>query len=371
MISKKLLIATLAISTLSAGAIQAQTNTKKTVKQEFILDGEIYKGPKSLYIFRMQDGRPALVDSTKVSKNKFTIKGDISTPEMIYVSVDKKSRLPLFVENGSFKVAITGNHSDSLTISGSQSNDDMMAFNKKLAKYDDAISELMVRYRETKDQDAINELEKEYDGLDDTKSNFIKEFIRSNSASYISPYLITRYMTFGTEAEELTAALNMLDVSVSNSIYINEIKDRIKDLEKTKKGNKIQAFSLPDADGKEISIKDFEGKYVLIDFWASWCGPCRRENPNVVAAYEKYNDKNFTILGVSLDNNKEKWLAAIEKDGLTWSHISDLKGWDNAVAKDFGVRGIPFSILIDPNGVVLEKNLRGEALQEFLEKTLK
>jgi len=136
-------------------------------------------------------------------------------------------------------------------------------------------------------------------------------------------------------------------------------------------GKVIPDFEQADVNGKMVNIKSYRGKYVLIDFWASWCGPCRGENPNVVAAYNKYKSKGFTVLGISLDKTKEPWLAAIEKDGLTWTHVSDLKGWSNAVAGQFGITSIPQNFLVDPKGVVIGKNLRGEALEEKLASILK
>jgi peroxiredoxin len=136
-------------------------------------------------------------------------------------------------------------------------------------------------------------------------------------------------------------------------------------------GKPISDFEQADPNGKMVNIKSFRGKYVLIDFWASWCGPCRGENPNVVAAYNKYKNKNFTVLGISLDKSKDAWLAAVEKDGLTWTQLSDLKFWSNAVAQQFGIQSIPQNFLIDPNGVVIDKNLRGEALEAKLESILK
>ncbi|MCH2045199.1 MAG: TlpA family protein disulfide reductase [Saprospiraceae bacterium] len=131
-------------------------------------------------------------------------------------------------------------------------------------------------------------------------------------------------------------------------------------------GEEAPQFSEKTPDGKDLALKDFRGKVVLIDFWASWCGPCRKENPNVVRLYNKYKDKGFDILGVSLDKNKERWLAAIEKDQLTWSHVSDLKGWNCAVAKQYGVRGIPFTVLVDKEGKILGTRLRGTALEQKL-----
>jgi thiol-disulfide isomerase/thioredoxin len=121
-------------------------------------------------------------------------------------------------------------------------------------------------------------------------------------------------------------------------------------------------------EGKTMSLTDLRGKYVLIDFWASWCGPCRRENPNVVRLYEKYKDKGFDILGVSLDTNKEKWVAAIKKDQLDWHHISDLKGWSSELSKPYGVRGIPYTVLIDKEGNIIGKRLRGASLEAKLKE---
>jgi peroxiredoxin len=136
-------------------------------------------------------------------------------------------------------------------------------------------------------------------------------------------------------------------------------------------GTVIPDFEQNDIDGKPVNIKSFRGKFVLVDFWASWCGPCRGENPNVVSAFKKYSSKNFTVLGISLDKSKEPWIQAINNDGLTWTQVSDLKGWTNAVAQKFGINSIPQNFLIDPNGVIIGKNLRGPDLDAKLESVIK
>jgi peroxiredoxin len=142
----------------------------------------------------------------------------------------------------------------------------------------------------------------------------------------------------------------------------------VKKMKVTAIGQPAPEIALPDTTGKVVSLSSMKGKYVLVDFWAKWCGPCRQENPNVVRAFQKYKDKGFTVFGVSLDRTKQDWMRAIKEDGLTWTHVSDLKFWQSEAAKTYNVTGIPFSLLIDPNGVIIAKNLRGAALDSKLEE---
>ena len=201
-----------------------------------------------------------------------------------------------------------------------------------------------------------------------TGLNFIKEHPKAHA----SLFLLMNELKSRLEDEHFIQLFNGLDTVVKSSRLGKSVAAEVAGMERAsgKSGEAID-FEQKDPNGKLVKLSSFRGKYVLIDFWASWCGPCRMENPNVVAAYHQYKDKNFTILGVSLDKSRSDWLEAIEQDGLVWTQVSDLAFWDNAAAKLYAVRSIPQNFLIDPDGKIIAKNLRGEALQEKLKAVLK
>jgi thiol-disulfide isomerase/thioredoxin len=208
-----------------------------------------------------------------------------------------------------------------------------------------------------------------------TKINDLNEFVENNINSSSSPAVI--YYTLGLSLRSMESAkvLALAKAAAEKTkaaplvefvaLLSTQVQSNTK-VAAASVGNIAPEISLADPNGKIISLSSLRGKYVLVDFWASWCGPCRGENPNVVAAYEKYKNKNFTVLGISLDEDKASWLEAIKEDKLNWQHISDLKKWESIVVGAYQIEGIPFNVLIDPTGKIIATELRGQALQETL-----
>jgi peroxiredoxin len=207
-------------------------------------------------------------------------------------------------------------------------------------------------------------------------NTFISDFIKK------SPSPAVRYYAIGLASRTMkTEDLKTLAIVSSDAFKDHDGLAKLKSMLTVQAANsatptypllnqQAPEITMPDASGKMVSLSSFKGKYVFVDFWASWCGPCRNENPNVVAAYQKFKDKNFTILGVSLDEGKEEWLQAVKDDGLAWTQISDMKKWESPVAGQYKFDGIPFNVLLDPSGKIIASGLRGADLDKKLTELL-
>jgi peroxiredoxin len=214
--------------------------------------------------------------------------------------------------------------------------------------------------------DAANkEINKNYECFREVYKRFVQKYPSSPVALYALYEYTGRIIK---DPAKITSLLNSLSDKLKASPDGKALAQRLKAESALVIGKAAFPFSQPDTSGNVISLSSFRGKYVLVDFWASWCGPCRRENPNVQAAFNKFKEKGFTVLGVSLDkeNDKDKWLEAIRKDNLPWTQVSDLKGWNNEVARQYAIESIPQNFLLDPNGIIIARNLRGEKLEEKL-----
>ncbi|MBN2773518.1 MAG: TlpA family protein disulfide reductase, partial [Prolixibacteraceae bacterium] len=198
-----------------------------------------------------------------------------------------------------------------------------------------------------------------------------EEFVKNNPASYVVPVFLSS-LQYEKTTEEMDSILNNLDPKLEKSSIIQMLKERVEAKKKVKVGKNAPDFTQNDPDGNPITFSDIysANEYTLLDFWAAWCGPCRGENPNVVAVYNEFKDKGFTVFGVSLDRTKEDWLKAIEADGLTWTHVSDLGYWDSEVPKLYAVYSIPSNFLVDKEGKIIATGLRGEDLRAKISELL-
>ena len=342
--------------------------------------------PAKVFLQYRVDGK-TITDSTVANNGAFTFTGnvkDITAATLIYdpngtglAKLDRKLKTDLtqvYLSQGT--VSVTS--ADSLSkakVTGTRINDDnagYKAFMKPAAEKSAALnawySATPAETRKTKE--FKDQLDAKEDALEKEQAQLAKEYIKSHPASYIS--LVALNTAGGPYAEyaDVAPLFNSLSPDVKNTTNGKAYAARLEKLKLVAIGATAPEFAQADTNGKMVSLSSFKGKYLLVDFWASWCSPCRAENPNLVKTFNKYKDKNFTVLGVSLDQPgaKQKWMDAIHKDGLTWTHVSDLKYWNNEASTSYGVQAIPQNYLLDPNGKIIGKNLFGKELDNKLEE---
>ncbi len=349
---------------------------------KYIIEGNLaatYNAPAKVYLqYRLKD--KSVTDSTAVKGGKFQFAGTAgATPLYAYISLNKKGSGPhsrdnkrFFLEQGTITVTSTDSIGNSI-IAGTKTNETSNRYDIISKPVNDAYDALEAKKSAaTPEQQQSASFEQENNktekALELQESISDKKFIQDNPDSYFCLEVLENF-AYSADYVDIEPLFNGLSVSVKATEDGKKFAERLPVLKAVALGATAPEFIEADTSGKMVSLSSFRGKYVLIDFWASWCGPCRHENPNVVKAYNHYKNQNFTIVGVSLDRPgaKDKWLNAIHKDGLTWTQLSDLKFWNSKTAALYGVHGIPQNFLLDPDGKIIAKNLRGNDLEDKLQ----
>jgi peroxiredoxin len=360
---KNLLIISLAVLTIAS--------CTKPVKNQFIITGTADTSFDGYVLLQKRtDGPLITIDSMLLTSGKFNFKGTVDYPEVYYLTVPgTKSSIPFFIEPAEIKFTVNTKDVNKTRIEGSKTQTEYDAYLDMLDQFNTKIREsyqMSMKAQEIGDEAKAREFDSLTNVYDQQRGDFSKNYVMQNPKSFTVPYIAYRN-SWNYDMNELEKALGSFDTTLNHSIYTGYLQEYLKTLKRTDVGMLYVSFMMQDSTGQYFPIADLIGKgYLLLDFWASWCSPCREENPNLVAMYNKYHDKGFNILGVSLDSMRPRWLQAIKDDQLNWYHVSDLEGWANKAAKLYGVRSIPANFLIDTNGYIIGKNLRGEELQAKL-----
>jgi peroxiredoxin len=347
---------------------------------QFLINGSLAGLSKGkVYFQKIVDGKLRSVDSTEIQLDTLTkagtfqFKGSLILPEFCLIKYTDKG-ISLFVENQNINIKGNIDSLDKITITGSKINDNYKAFIDSRRPFEDQgeiIGNKMKLAKDAKDMITMKKLDKSSDSLDNVEKEYMLKYVKENSNTVLAPFITYKFLAYQIDLKQLQDLVGGFDTAIKKSVYIDYLKERIDILKKVQVGQPAPDFTQNDTTGKPISLSSFKGKYVLIDFWASWCGPCRRENPNNIELYKKFNKKGFEILGVSLDKTKEKWEKAIKDDKLVWAQVSDLNYWDNEVAKKlYGIRSIPNTVLIDKEGIIVANGLQGDALKTKLVEIL-
>jgi len=330
-------------------------------------------GEKTLIVNVLDGTNFNALDTLVITDGIINYTTTLESPLLMVIGEDKsRNSVSFFAENSAYTISGSADSLNMATISGGTTFDlykGVADSEKHIAEVSMALRPKFAEANNAGDTAKANAIYAEYMAeakkVDDLKA----EVIKANPASPVSAFLVYNMYRHNT-LEEMKEGLAKLDSTLITNTYYKALTDRVTVLESVAVGKQAPDFTQNDVNGNPVSLSSFKGKYLLVDFWASWCGPCRAENPNVVKLYADYKDKGFDILGVSLDQKKEAWLKAIEEDQLSWNHVSDLKGWGNEVAKLYGVSSIPHTILLDKEGQIIAKDLRGEELRAKIAELL-
>jgi peroxiredoxin len=350
--------------TIFIGTVQAQKQQPPGFRIEGHLNGVNEKSLVSL----TDANKPTDTLARGFVKNGlFILNGHVKEPSLVvlnFASAKKKSSL--FIGNETVTINGDVENLTAMQVRGSVSETDFIAFEQTFNIYFAQLNQLGQLSNSPDAASKRDSIAEAYQAVAMAIQLRVDSFIQQKKSSYVSPFLLVVVNQLSDDVFLLERRYNSLTPEVQQSMYGSYIREQIDNGKVGAVGSEAMDFTQEDTAGKPVSLSSFKGKYVLIDFWASWCKPCRMENPNVLSAFERFKAKNFTVLGVSLDRSRDAWIKAIEDDKLAWSQVSDLKFWSNAVAQQYRIQQIPQNFLIDPNGKIVGKNLRGADLDSKL-----
>ena len=371
---------------LSAGGSVISGFAQKTAS--FTINGDLsnLKAPVEWVYLTYTINNQQIKDSALVKNDSYYFSGNVTEPVMANLRAryrqsrvnttpvpfnSKRDYAIVFLEPGKTNISSVDSFAN-ITVSGSKADAVYRQLQQMARPYDDQLEVLyrqMAAARKDKDETAMKMLEKKIDSVDAAANeNVYGNYVKNNPTAPLAMYAFRNWAGYEIDAAKIEPVFKTLPLAVQQSASGKEMQEKITIAKKTGIGQMAMDFTQNDTLGKPVALHDFRGKYLLLDFWASWCGPCRAENPQLVRAFNKFKEKGFQVLSVSLDRPgaQEKWLKAIHDDGLAWYHVSDLQFWGNAVARQYGIEAIPQNLLIDPSGKIVAKNLQGAELEKKL-----
>ncbi|HSV11731.1 MAG TPA: TlpA disulfide reductase family protein [Hanamia sp.] len=347
----------------------------KAQDSSFVINGNLEKiKDGTIYLNIYKEGE-TFRDSAFIKDGKFQFTGFVTSPFFASLTMPerKDDYFTFYVEPTTMQVTGRGDSLKLLSVKGSSINSDDKLLKermKSVTKWEAENSKLYEEAYKAHNQKIMDSLDQVDNNVLDAKRKVVAAFVKENPASIRAAMAIIENYSYYAEANDVEPLYNALNDKIKNSRKGRQIKQMIDTYAKVAIGKAAPEIVQFTPDSSKLSLSSLKGKYVLIDFWASWCGPCRRENPNVVAAFNQFKDKGFTVLGVSYDTKKAAWLKAIAVDHLDWKQVSDLKGWKNSTSNEYGIKAIPSNVLVDKNGVIIAKNIFGDNLVKKLHEVL-